>query len=70
MLHGSAEEEGAAGGAEAAGEGFESVDAGGVDGGHVAEAENDDGLELVEVGGGFEELFGGAEEEGAVDAEE
>ena len=70
MVHGSAEEEGAAGRAEAAGEGLERVDAGGVDGSHVAEAQDDDGLELVEVGGGFEKLFGGAEEEGAVDAEE
>ena len=51
-------------------EAFKSVDAGGVERGHVAEAENDDVTKLAEVVGGFGKLLRGSEEEGPVDAED
>ncbi len=55
---------------EAIGELLEGVNAGRVERGHVAQAEDDDLVELSEVFGGFGELFGCAEEEGAVDAKD
>jgi hypothetical protein len=70
LVAGAAEEEGSAGFMEAGVELLEGVEAGGVEGGHVAQAEDDDVAEGVEVAGGFGQLFGGAEEEGAVDAED
>ena len=53
LVAGTAEEEGSAGFIEARVELLEGVDAGGVEGGHVAEAEDDYVTELVEVAGGF-----------------
>ena len=55
---------------EALGEGLDGVNAGGVDGGHVAQAQDDDRLEGFDVDGGFDQLLRGAEEERAVDAQE
>ena len=60
LLHGSAKDEGAAGVVKALGEGLDGVNAGGVDGGHIAEAQDDDGLEGVDVNGGLDELFCGS----------
>ena len=70
LLHGTAEDQGAAGVVQALGEGLDGVDAGGVDGGHVAEAQDDDGLEGVDVDGGFDELFCGSPQKRTVDAEQ
>jgi hypothetical protein len=66
----SAEEEGAAGLVQASVELLKGVDAGGVEGGHIAEAEDDDIAEGVQIAGGFGELFCRAEEERSVDAED
>ena len=37
------------------------MQAGGVDGGHVAQAEDHDGRVLIQVRGFFQQFFGGAE---------
>ena len=55
---------------QALGEGLDGVNAGGVDGGHVAQAQNDDRLEGFDIRGGFNQLFRGAEEKRAVDAQQ
>src|SRR5258708_5602044 len=54
-----AEQESTAGFAQTIGEDFDGVEAGGVDGGHVAEAEDDYRGELVDMVGGIDEFIGG-----------
>ena len=55
---------------EALREGLDGVSAGGIDGRHVAQAEDDDRREGLDVCGCVDQLFGGAEEEWAVDAQQ
>ena len=55
---------------QALGECLDGVNAGGVDGRHIAQAQNDDRLKGFDVGGGLDQLLGGAEEERAVNAQQ
>src|SRR5215467_2510737 len=66
LLACAAEEQVTAGGVEAVREFADSSEAGGIDRGHVAEAENDNGRERLDVVCDFVELVGGAEEKRAV----
>ena len=68
LFAGATEEEMAAGGVEAVGEFADGAEASGVDGGHVAKTEDDDGREGTDVVGDFLELVGGAEEKWSVNA--
>src|SRR5215471_20809447 len=68
LLACAAEEQVTAGGMEAVREFADSSEAGGIDGSHVAKAENDNGRERLDVFRDFVELVGGAEEKRAVNA--
>src|SRR3569623_949876 len=70
LLHGSAEQECATRVGEALGEGLDGVRACGVDRGHIAQAQDDDGREGLDVRGCVDEFLRCAEEEWAVYAEE
>ena len=70
LLHRSAEQERAARGVKASGECLDGVNAGGVDGRHVAQAQNDDGREGFKVGRCLDKFLCSSEEKRAVDAEQ
>ena len=70
LLACTAEDERAAGVVDLVGEPFECLEAGGVDGGHVAQAQDDDVRERSAMSRDVIELFGAAEEERAVNAED
>src|ERR1700761_3455600 len=70
LIAGAAKEEGPTGSMKACEKLLHGVYAGGVQCGHIAQAKDDDVAEAVEVARGFGELFCGAEEEGAVDAQD
>src|SRR5260370_6231078 len=70
LVAGAAEQKGFACLVQAGGELLEGVNAGCVESGHVAKPQDDDLCKLIEVAGDVGELFGGAEEEGAVNAKD
>ena len=69
LLHCATKDQGAAGVMEALGKCLDGVDAGGVDGGHVAETQDDDGFEGFKIDGGFDELFCSSPQKRTVNAE-
>src|ERR1700681_4419678 len=70
LLAGPAEDQGALAGVQGLGDFFQSEDAGGIEGGHVAQAQDDHRRQLVQVLGDDGKFVGGAEQERSVDAED
>ena len=70
LFRGSAKDELAAGLVYLGGEFFQRLKAGGIDGRHITEPQDDDGWNLIQTGNDGIEFVGGAEEEGAVDSED
>ncbi len=70
LLAGPAEDQGALAGVQGLGDFFQGEEPGGVEGGHVAQAQDDHRRQLVQVLGDDGKFVGGAEQERSMDAED
>ncbi len=65
-----AKNEGSASAVDRVGEGFEGLQASGVNGGHISQAQNHDGWQIANARNDFFDFVGGSEEKRAVDPED